>query len=390
MERALKKRMYIYTGVLLVSIIAAVAVITIYYEYRLRYMVTSLYGQNSQAGKQLLYILFYGTHGNIPVSDYSKILQEAGYTNNGAWYMFLYGKMYMPFLIVGAIVLLVIVLAIYNIVKIGHDDIYSYSKKLKEANEKLSHELVTYKSYMEKRNKQLQDYTENIAHQIKTPLTALSLSLDMMEEVISEGTDLWKNYNTTMRNLSDNLNECFRQTYRIRDFIVRLLKLSRIESGKIVFTKDDINVKEFLDEVVSNVPVSNSSEVQCVITVCCDKADYYVNADEEWLSEALINIIQNCSEEAEHVDINAVCRDDKCIISIKDDGKGIDKDMVENIFNRFESGKSYDSMHAGIGLNLSKLIIEAHHGNISVNNNVESRGVTFRIVIPKYVMKRKA
>lgn len=45
MERALKKRMYIYTGVLLVSIIAAVAVITIYYEYRLRYMVTSLYGQ---------------------------------------------------------------------------------------------------------------------------------------------------------------------------------------------------------------------------------------------------------------------------------------------------------------------------------------------------------
>lgn len=72
MERALKKRMYIYTGVLLVSIIAAVAVITIYYEYRLRYMVTSLYGQDSQAGKQLLYILFYGTHGNIPVSDLSK------------------------------------------------------------------------------------------------------------------------------------------------------------------------------------------------------------------------------------------------------------------------------------------------------------------------------
>ena len=104
MERALKKRMYIYTGVLLVSIIAAVAVITIYYEYRLRYMVTSLYGQDSQAGKQLLYILFYGTHGNIPVSDYPKVLQEAGYTTNGAWYMFLYGKVYIPFLIVGVIV----------------------------------------------------------------------------------------------------------------------------------------------------------------------------------------------------------------------------------------------------------------------------------------------
>ena len=326
MERALKKRMYIYTGVLLVSIIAAVAVITIYYEYRLRYMVTSLYGQDSQAGKQLLYILFYGTHGNIPVSDYPKVLQEAGYTTNGAWYMFLYGKVYIPFLIVGVIVVFVIVLAIYNIVKIGHDDIYSYAKELKETNENLSQELAAYKSYMEKRNKQLQDYTENIAHQIKTPLTALSLSLDMMGETIGDSADR-QNNNTIMNTLSDNLNECFRQTYRIRDFIVRLLKLSRMESGKIVFTKDDINVGVFLEEVVSKVPVNNDGRTQCVITTDCDDADYCINADEQWLSEALINIIQNCSEEAEHVDITAVCNRDKCIITIKDDGKGIDKDL---------------------------------------------------------------
>ena len=99
MERALKKRMYIYTGVLLVSIIAAVAVITIYYEYRLRYMVTSLYGQDSQAGKQLLYILFYGTHGNIPVSDYPKVLQEAGYTTNGDGICFYMEKYIYHFLL---------------------------------------------------------------------------------------------------------------------------------------------------------------------------------------------------------------------------------------------------------------------------------------------------
>lgn len=102
----------------------------------------------------------------------------------------------------------VIVLAIYNIVKIGHDDIYSYAKELKETNENLSQELAAYKSYMEKRNKQLQDYTENIAHQIKTPLTALSLSLDMMGETIGDSADR-QNNNTIMNTLSDNLNECF-------------------------------------------------------------------------------------------------------------------------------------------------------------------------------------
>ena len=259
---------------------------------------------------------------------------------------------------------------------------------------------------MEKRNRQLQDFTENIAHQIKTPLTALSLSLDMIDEQLNarktdvqlnsyisdaqsevvSGKALTDTGLSSNEKLISNLGECFRQTYRIRDFITRLLKLSRMESGKIVLTEDDINVNEFINEVISEVPVVNN----CNITSYCDDEDYFINADEEWLLEAFINIVQNCSEEAENVDINAVCNADKCIITIKDDGKGIAKNKLDNIFNRFESGKSYNSLHTGIGLNLSKLIIEAHHGSVSVNNNEDGRGVSFRIIIPKYNMKRKA
>lgn len=162
-----------------------------------------------------------------------------------------------------------------------------------------------------------------------------------------------------------------------------------MESGKIVFTKDDINVGVFLEEVVSKVPVNNDGRTQCVITTDCDDADYCINADEQWLSEALINIIQNCSEEAEHVDITAVCNRDKCIITIKDDGKGIDKDKIENVFNRFESGKSYDSMH---GRNRSELIKAYYRGTsrkCRVNNNEDSKGVSFRIMLPKYVNEKK-
>lgn len=410
MERALKKRLYLYIGILFASMIAVVIVITVYYEYKFRNMITSLYGMNAQAGKELLYILFYGSHGSISVSDYSNVLQDAGYTKNGAWYMFLYGGGYIPFLIVGAIIIVMGVIALYNIVKIGHNDIYSYAKEQKELNENLSKELKTYKSYMEKRNRQLQDFTENIAHQIKTPLTALSLSLDMMEEgLISDSTS---NMDESIKDsLSKNLHECFRQTYRIKDFILRLLKLSRMESGKIIFTNDDINVKEFMKEVINEIPVEGKDNIDkdcgsngdiikddssknnnrhCIITMDCDSDDYCINADHEWLLEAMINIVQNCTEEAEHVNMSAVCNDDKCIITIKDDGKGIDKDKIENVFNRFESGKSYSSMHTGIGLNLSKLIIEAHKGSVSVNNNEDSKGVSFRIIIPRYDMKRKA
>lgn len=92
MERAIKKRLYVYTIGMFLATVVVVSVITIYYEYRVRYMATTLYGVNKEAGKQLLYILFYGRQGHTGTADYSAILQEAGYTRNGAWYMFLYGE----------------------------------------------------------------------------------------------------------------------------------------------------------------------------------------------------------------------------------------------------------------------------------------------------------
>lgn len=185
MERAIKKRLYVYTIGMFLATVVVVSVITIYYEYRVRYMATTLYGVNKEAGKQLLYILFYGRQGHTGTADYSAILQEAGYTRNGAWYMFLYGGEYIPFAVIIGIMVILLAFTIYNIVKIGHNDVYSYMNKLKEDNENISKELGVYRTYMEKRSRQLQDFTENIAHQIKTPLTALSLSLDMMEEQLN-------------------------------------------------------------------------------------------------------------------------------------------------------------------------------------------------------------
>lgn len=64
MERALKKRLYVYTIGMFLATVVVVSVITIYYEYRIRYMATTLYGADKEAGKQLLYILFYGRQGN--------------------------------------------------------------------------------------------------------------------------------------------------------------------------------------------------------------------------------------------------------------------------------------------------------------------------------------
>ena len=78
MERAIKKRLYVYTIGMFLATVVVVSVITIYYEYRVRYMATTLYGVNKEAGKQLLYILFYGRQGHTGTADYCRrqVIQE--------------------------------------------------------------------------------------------------------------------------------------------------------------------------------------------------------------------------------------------------------------------------------------------------------------------------
>lgn len=150
-------------------------------------------------------------------------------------------------------------------------------------------------------------------------------------------------------------------------------------------TEQDINVNSMLCDVVSQLPKND-----CNITVECDDEDYCINADEEWIREAFINIIQNSSELCDKVEVNAACRDDKCIVNIKDNGSGFEEDRIPYVFDRFETTGSAAAGHAGIGLNLSRLIIEAHHGTVDVRNNEDGKGAVIRVQIPRYVLKRKA
>ena len=115
-------------------------------------------------------------------------------------------------------------------------------------------------------------------------------------------------------------------------------------------------------------------------------------ADEGWLLEALINVISNCYEHINqkkggmvYIDISS--NSEVCMITISDNGDGIQDCDVAGIFDRFMSRKSQDEFHAGIGLNLSKLIIEAHHGNIRAGNSDKYGGAQFKIILPLYKFK---
>jgi ABC-type multidrug transport system fused ATPase/permease subunit len=123
--------------------------------------------------------------------------------------------------------------------------------------------------------------------------------------------------------------------------------------------------------------------------------DYEMFGDYEWLSEAIFNVISNCAEHAEGIGSVHVFIDsykEFIRISVQDDGEGIAEKDIPFIFDRFytrvKSSNIRGEFHAGIGLNLAKLIVEGHFGTITVHNR-ESGGTEFHLILPKYMLKEK-
>ena len=345
------------------------AITAVFYELKFRALAAGLYNKDSSSGEKLIDMMFYNRYSLSDAVKYNNAIMECGYTENGSSYMYFRSGQWI--IAVAGIIIIAVVMAacIRMIVKIGHNDIYGYVINLGAENQQLKKKQKADERFLVERNEKLQNFTENIAHQIKTPLTALSIALDRLEES-GQNREL--------------LERCFEQIERIRTFISRLMTISRMEAGKIIMTEQDVNVSSMLCDVVSQLPKN-----ECNITVECDDEDYCINADEEWIREAFINIIQNSSEMCNRVEVKAVCRDDKCIVNIKDNGSGFDEDKIPYVFDRFETTGSAAAGHAGIGLNLSRLIIEAHHGTVDVHNNEDGIGAFIRVQIPRYVLKRK-
>lgn len=350
--------------------ILIIAVTTGFYELKFRALAAGLYNIDNKSGEYLIDMMFYNRYSLSDVSKYKNVVMQCGYTENGSSYMYYRSGQWI--IAVAGIIIIAVVMAacIRMIVKIGHNDIYSYVINLDTENRQLKKKQKAGERFLVERNEKLQNFTENIAHQIKTPLTALSIALDRLEES-GENREL--------------LERCFEQIERIRSFISKLMTISRMEAGKIIMTEQDINVNSMLCDVVNQLPKND-----CNITVECDDKDYCINADEEWIREAFINIIQNSSELCDKVEVKATCRDDKCIVNIKDNGSGFEEDRIPYVFDRFETTGSAAAGHAGIGLNLSRLIIEAHHGTVDVRNNEDGKGAVIRVQIPRYFLKRKA
>ena len=257
--------------------------------------------------------------------------------------------------------------------KFEEGDFYIFYNKFTHMGERLENALKDLQD--EKVN--LKDIINDISHQLKTPLSALIAYNDIL-----------KNHeNIDIETKSQFINLSSEQLDRMDWLITTLLKYARIESNAVTYNKEMIPLSKTIEYAVQPLIVA-ASEKEQRINLELNNEGYYIH-DKKWIAESISNIIKNAIE---HTDIGGKIKISleetplSVTILISDNGEGIEKSELKNIFKRFYKGKnSINPKSIGIGLSLSKKIIEAHGGSITVESEL-GKGTAFSIIFLKGII----
>ena len=246
----------------------------------------------------------------------------------------------------------------------GEDELSNLRNELYKITIMLKEEAENSKKDKKFLAKSLQD----ISHQIKTPLTSITIMLDEIKD--NENMD-----DVTKQKF---IYEISRQAEKISFLSISLLKLSKLDSGTVEFEKKKYNLEELVKEAIRNLEIPLEIKNQEVVT---SLKETYIIGDYKWTLEAITNIIKNCIEHTEenkkiYVEIRETNVYTELII--RDEGEGIEEKDLKHIFDRFYKGKNSSENSFGIGLSLSKSILEKQNESITCTSKL-NEGTTFKI-----------
>lgn len=246
-----------------------------------------------------------------------------------------------------------------NELSVLKNDIYKVTIKLKELS-----------NYEQKEQQFLMNTLEDISHQLKTPLTALMITNDIL-----------MSHDLTEEERLDFLKKESKELEKMEWLITTLLKLSKLDSGQVKFKKEKVKAETLIDDALESLLISLELKH---VTIIKKNLDFNLFCDILWMREALTNVLKNACEHSLENGKITITGDDNPVyksIFITDNGVGIKKSDIKNIFKRFYStSSSKNSM--GIGLNMARIIIEKHNGKIEVESEV-GKYTIFKIIFIK-------
>lgn len=341
-------------------------------------VISCLSETEQEEAETILRRLFTGEYSEEDVLKGTEVLIRYGYTSDGANML---GKLRFPHraLVLSVSAGLLLSLAAFLWYKKTRKAELDRKRLLEEENKALREENASI-GYLNGKIGRMRAFIENIAHQIKTPVSRTVVSLEYLKDHPEE------------QNV--RIPECLSHVNGISQLVTKLIEIGRMEAGAVVFRAEELDLCTLLQDAVH----AAGGEDRCVIRTKRDRADsdntpaFWWNGDYDWTQEAVSNLLVNCLEhDLSGQPVELALRDDQeyMHITIRDHGPGFSETDLPNLFDRFYQPEEAKKGHAGIGLNLSKLILEAQHGTLRAGN-AEDGGAVFEIMLPRFsVLNRK-
>ncbi len=222
------------------------------------------------------------------------------------------------------------------------------------------------------------EFLGNVSHELKTPI----MSIQGYLETLTDGgiTDESINYLY--------IEKALKNVERMIMIIDDLVNISMLESGELELNFKKVDVCELTKEVFDSLEIqANQSSVKLSIKEGCDHV-YNVWADEKLIREVLVNLVSNAIKygyEGGYVHAGFYNMGENILIEIADNGKGIAREHLNRVFERFfriEKSRSRDMGGTGLGLAIVKHIVEAHNQNVNVRSTVDE-GSTFGFTLKR-------
>lgn len=220
------------------------------------------------------------------------------------------------------------------------------------------------------------EFLAMLAHELRNPLAPISAAAELLRVGTSD-----------KRLISSVSQVIARQAAHMTGLIEDLLDVSRVTRGQIVLVKTPLYVRDLVDQAVEQVR-SAVEERRHRLEVIMPRGDVCVSGDEKRLVQVLVNLLTNAvkyTPNGGHVVLRTSLSGDQVVISVRDDGIGMTRDLTEQVFEMFVQGeRSSDRSQGGLGIGLAlvKSLVTLHEGTVTAHSDGLGKGSEFTVSWP--------
>lgn len=251
--------------------------------------------------------------------------------------------------------------------------------ELKEANDSLTKSnklLAAANEQLKVHDKMQKEFINIAAHELRTPIMPILGEAEYIEHQFD--------HKKKVEVEDEQIALIIRNAKRLERLASDILDVSKIESQSLSLNKEQFNLNHVLSDTIQDIRnrlAIDNGDNNNVVKVLYKPEDIIVKADKGRITQVISNLLNNAVKFTEEgvISVTAQRRDSQVVVSIKDSGQGIDSEIAPRLFSKFATKSETGT---GLGLFISKSIVEAHNGRIWAVNNADGKGATFTFSIP--------